>query len=168
MKVSVFDVKDAFFGVEPRAEVELLAECGEERGTMGFEGDLADLFVEEVLNGGQVEFGVVVSGDDVDLVTRVQERRHCPKYPRIQRKQMAQLEQSTFLIPCRDVPPVVFVGDVDVHKVKQIACDDQAPRLILVGVLGVVVQKGGKLLILEGDTLLNRGAIFLRDLFAEV
>lgn len=72
------------------------------------------------------------------------------------------------MIPCGDVPSVVFVGDVGVHQVEQVACDHQAPRLVVVGVLGVVVQESGKLLILEGDTLLNGGAVFLGDLFAEV
>lgn len=89
VEVSVFDVKDAFFGIVPRAEVELLVECRKKRVTMGFEGDLADLLVEEALNGREVEFGVVVSGDDVDLVTSVHECHHRPKDPRIQRDQMA-------------------------------------------------------------------------------
>jgi hypothetical protein len=55
-----------------------------------------------------------------------------------------------------------------VHKVEQIARDHKAPRFVLVGVVGVMLQEGGKLLVLERDTLLDGCAVFLGDLFAEV
>lgn len=54
------------------------------------------------------------------------------------------------------------------HKVEQVARDHKAPRFVLMGVVGVMLQKGGKLLVLERDTLLDGCAVFLGDLFAEV
>lgn len=88
MQVAVFDMNKALFGIVPRAKMELFAERRQQCVVTGVLGDLSEVCVKESLDGREVEFGVMVSGDDVDLVTCVQKRDHALKYPRIQRQEV--------------------------------------------------------------------------------
>ncbi len=88
MQVPMFDMNKALFGVVPRAKMELFAERRQQCVVVGVAGDLSEMGVKQGLHRREVEFGVMVSGDDVDLVTCVQKRDHALKDPRIQRQEV--------------------------------------------------------------------------------